>query len=190
MQEVTALLARARDGDANAAERLFEAVYGDLREIAARQLGRVAPGSMRATSLVHEAWFRLGRPAAMGLNDRQHFFAVAARAMRQLAIDHARERAAAKRGGGAEQLPLHELEIEGERGLRDADLLALDQALEDLRRLEPDLAQLVELRFFAGLEIEEVAELSARSVSSVVRDWRRARAFLKAAMGDGDAALA
>jgi RNA polymerase sigma factor (TIGR02999 family) len=186
MHEVTALLAQARDGDKAAADRLFAAVYHDLRHIAARQLGRVQGDAQRATSLVHEAWFRLGRPEAMGMNDREHFFAVAARAMRQLIVDHARERAAGKRGGGVQALPLHEIEVEGGRSLRDAELLALDQAIEALRQLEPALAELVELRFFAGLEIEEVAGLRACSLSTVKRDWRRARAFLHAQLGDGD----
>lgn len=188
MHEVTALLAQARSGDKLASDQLFALVYQDLRGIAARQLGRANGDVQRATSLVHEAWFRLGRPEAMALNDRQHFFAVAARAMRQLAIDHARERSADKRGGGIEPLPLHDLEVAG-ADLRDADLLALDQALDALREMEPALAQLVEMRFFAGLEIEEVASLTGRSASSVKRDWRRARAFLHAQLGGADDAV-
>jgi len=185
MHDVTALLVQARTGDKLASDQLFALVYQDLRGIAARQLGRARGDVQRATSLVHEAWFRLGKPEAMALNDRQHFFAVAARAMRQLAIDHARERAAEKRGGGAEPIPLHDVDVAG-ASLRDSDLLALDQAIDALRALEPALAELVEMRFFAGLEIEEVASLTNRSASSVKRDWRRARAFLHAQLGEPD----
>jgi len=189
MHEVTALLQQACRGDRAAADRLYAAVYQDLRSLAARQLGRLGRPDMRATSLVHEMWFRLGRPDAMPLNDRQHFFAVAARAMRQLAIDHVRERAAGKRGGGREALPLEFADAEVASQLRDSDLLALDQALTQLRELEPALADLVEMRFFAGLEIEEVAQLTGRSASSVKRDWRRARAFLHGQLGETDDAL-
>lgn len=186
MHEVTALLKQARAGDLAASNELFAAVYQDLRVIAARQLRRSGEGALQTTSLVHEAWFRLGRPEALAMNDRQHFFAVAARAMRQLAIDKARERSAGKRGGGHPDLPLHELELAAGRGLRDVELLALDQALESLRLVEPLLAELVDMRYFAGLEIEEVASLTGRSATSVKRDWRRARAFLHAQLAGGD----
>jgi len=184
MHEVTELLEQACAGDAGAADQLYARVYQDLRVLASRQLGRVGRPDMGATSLVHEAWFRLGRPDAMALNNRQHFFAVAARAMRQLAIDHVRERSAGKRGGGQNDLPLELLDGGLATEIRDHDLLALDQALEQLRRVDADLARLVDLRFFAGLEIEEVAALLSRSPSSLKRDWRRARAFLHGLLAD------
>lgn len=186
MQGVTELLQQARAGDAGAADQLFTRVYQDLRSLAAHQLAKVGRPDMRATSLVHEVWFRLGRPQAMSLNDRQHFFAVAARAMRQLAIDHVRERAAGKRGGGVADLPLEALNGEDACASRDTDLLALDQALEQLRETDASLAQLVELRFFAGLELEELAPLLERSPTSLKRDWRRARAFLHGLLDEAD----
>ena len=188
MGEVTELIVAARGGDRDAGDRLFAAVYADLHRLAERQLGwRV--GGMRATSLVHEAYFRLARPAALQLNDREHFFAVAARAMRQLVVNHARDRAAAKRGGGAEMATLDDEGPAAGRVERDDDVLALDQALAQLAEVEPALTQLVELRFFAGLALGEIAEVTGRSERSLKRDWRRARAFLHVQLGGEPGAL-
>lgn len=177
MTEVTELIAQARQGDAAAAGRLFENVYADLRSLAARQVGRMRT-DMRATSLVHEAWFRLAKPDALDINDREHFFAVAARAMRQLVIDHARARVAEKRGGGAEAVELDSQLLDGATAGRDLELLSLDQALRQLDALDPKLSLLVEMRFFGGLELSEIAALTQRSERSLKRDWRKARAFL------------
>jgi RNA polymerase sigma factor (TIGR02999 family) len=182
MGDVTELIVLARDGDRSASERLFAQVYRDLHRIASRQLGGAQPG-MQATSLVHEAYFRLARPEALAMNDREHFFAVAARAMRQLVIDRARARQAEKRGGGRD-LALDEAQPEALGVENDSDLFALAQALEQLAALDPMLARLVDLRFFAGLELADIAELMQRSERSLKRDWRRARAFLHARMGD------
>lgn len=179
--EVTELIVQARAGDAAAAGQLFENVYADLRSLAARQVGRMR-ADMRATSLVHEAWFRLARPDALQLKDREHFFAVAARAMRQLVIDHARQRIAGKRGGGAVATELDsQLALEG--GEREQELLALDQALRRLEALDVHLSALVEMRFFAGLELSEISTLCGRSERSLKRDWRKARAFLHQQLG-------
>lgn len=176
MVDITELIHQARDGDRSASEQLFAHVYDDLRHIAARQLGR-ARGDMRVTSLVHEAYFRLARPDALRMNDRAHFYAIAARAMRQLVIDHARQRIAGKRGGGEVAVELDsQIAMQG----RDEELLALDQALEQLAEVEPDLARMVELRFFAGMELSEITDITSRSERSLKRDWRRARAFLHA----------
>lgn len=189
MGEVTELIVAARGGDRAAGDRLFEAVYADLHRLAERQLGWRRAGGMRATSLVHEAYFRLARPAALQLNDREHFFAVAARAMRQLVVNHARDRAAAKRGGGAALATL-DAEIPAAGSVeRDDDVLALDQALAQLAEVEPALTRLVELRFFAGLGLGEIAEVTGRSERSLKRDWRRARAFLHVQLGGEAAAL-
>jgi RNA polymerase sigma factor (TIGR02999 family) len=185
LSHVTALIAAARAGDKRAEGELFAVVYADLRRIARRLAGHDADAP-RATSLVHEAYLRLARPEGLPVNDRVHFFALAARAMRQLAVDRARERQAAKRGGGMAPLPLEELQVADGRALRDADMLALDQAMERLREIDPKLVQLVEMRFFGGLEIEEIAELTGRSPSSLKRDWRKARAFLHDVLDDGD----
>lgn len=180
--DVTELIAQARAGDAVASGRLFNAVYADLRALAARQVGRMR-ADMRATSLVHEAWFRLAKPDALALRDREHFFAVAARAMRQLVIDHARQRVAGKRGGGAVAAELDSQVADAVGDGRDHELLALDQALRQLEALDAHLALLVEMRFFGGLELNEIAALTARSERSLKRDWRKARAFLHQQLG-------
>ncbi len=180
MAELTELICRARGGDKAASDQLFEAVYADLRRLAAPHV-RGADG---ATSLVHEAYFRLARPQALALDDRQHFFAVAASAMRQLSIDHSRRRTAGKRGGGAAELTLEQVGDEEPASTRDAELLALDQALTRLAAVDPALVELVELRFFGGLELAEIAELSGRSERTLKRDWRKARAFLHHQLGD------
>lgn len=178
MGDVTELIAAARGGDRASNDRLFEAVYADLHRIAERHVDRRRGDGMQATSLVHEAWFRLARPEALAQGDREHFFAVAARAMRQLVVDHARHRAAAKRGGGADAEPIDEQYPDPQAGQRDADVLALDQALERLAAVDDGLAQLVELRFFGGLEEEEIADVLETSVRTTRRDWAFASAWL------------
>lgn len=182
VEDVSLLLVAAREGDRDAAARLFAAVYDDLHRLARGQLARGGAGP-GATSLVHEAYLRLARPQAMQVNDREHFFAVAARAMRQLAIDHARERAAGKRGGGRADEPLDGLSQRiGSDGREQ--LIELDQALTRLAAVDPALVRLVEMRFFAGLELAEIAVLTGRSERSLKRDWRKARAILHATLGD------
>ena len=186
MGDVTALLAAAGAGDRGAADQAFALVYDDLQRLARRQV-RAAQAEASATSLVHEVYLRLVRPDAMQLNDREHFFALAARAMRQLIVDHARQRAAAKRGGGAVPEALEEIE---ERVGAHADaerLLGLDQALTRLAAFDRALVGLVEMRFFAGLELDEIAGLTGRSERSLKRDWRKARAILHANLDARDA---
>jgi RNA polymerase sigma factor (TIGR02999 family) len=190
MGEVTQLIVAARDGDRDAGDRLFAAVYADLHRIAERQVGRRVADGMRATSLVHEAWFRLARPDALQLNDREHFFAVAARAMRQLVVDHARRRYAAKRGSGVAATTYEDAHAEASSVERDDDVLALDQALAHLAQVEPELTRLVEMRFFAGLDLAEIADITGRSERSLKRDWRRARAFLHVQLGGAPTVLA
>lgn len=181
--EVSLLLQAARAGDRAAADEAFGLVYSDLQRLARRQVRQhdAGPG---ATSLVHEVYLRLVRPDAMQLDSREHFFSLAARAMRQLVVDHARQRAAAKRGGGVVAQDLDEIaERIGRVG--DAErLLGLDQALNRLAALDPTLVALVEMRFFAGLELEEIAGLTGRSERSLKRDWRKARAMLHATLGE------
>ena len=180
--ELTQLIRQARDGDKQASDRLFSAVYDDLRRIAARQLG---PSSgMATTSLVHEAYVKLARPDSLDLNDRQHFYAVAARAMRNIVIDHARERIAVKRGAGAHHVTL-EANDEPSSGETDR-LIALDAALTHLEALDPRLGKLVELRFFGGMNLEEAGEAIGLSPTTLKRDWRRARAFLHGALDGCD----
>jgi RNA polymerase sigma factor (TIGR02999 family) len=183
MTEVTQLIGRAREGDRSAAEALFRAVYDDLHRIAARQVGRGEGGGHGSTSLVHEAYLRLAKPESLGVNDRSHFFAVAARAMRQIAVDHARERIAAKRGGGAAVLTLGAADAVAADDGRHDQLVALNEALDALEAADARLARLVELRFFAGMSLEEAGELLGLSPTTLKRDFRKARAFLHARLG-------
>ncbi len=188
MVEVTQLIGLARAGDGAAAAALFAAVYAELKRLAAIQVARGDGGGLGDTSLVHEAYLRFARPGALAVNDRGHFFVVAARAMRQIAVDHARERLAAKRGGGAVDLTLGAAEREPADLSRHEQLVTLNDALEALASVDARLARLVELRWFAGCEWEDVAEQLGVSLTTVKRDFRRARAFLHARLGAGSIA--
>jgi RNA polymerase sigma factor (TIGR02999 family) len=155
-------------------------VYQRLRELARRQLaGERAAQTLDTTALVHETWLNLAG-GAHGFADRAHFYAYAATAMRHILVDHARRRMARKRGGNEAPLDLDAIEIPSEHAA--AEMLALNEALERLDALEPRLARVVELRFFAGLSVEETAEALGIVARSVVRDWARARVFLQQAI--------
>jgi len=174
---VTQLLVRCRDGDRAALDELLPLVYGELRRIAQSHLRRERAGhTLQSTALVHEAYLRLIGATRPGWQDRAHFFGIAANAMRQILVDHARARAAAKRGSGAERLELTESMSAG--GEPEVDVLALDEALGRLAALDRVQARIVELRFFAGLTIDECAEALAISPATVKRDWTSARAWL------------
>jgi RNA polymerase sigma factor (TIGR02999 family) len=177
MAEMTALIAAARAGDKDAESRLFEAVYADLHRIAQRHLRASGPEAEHATSLVHEVYLRLARGDGLALNDRTHFFAVASRAMRQIVIDHVRSRLSEKHGAGVGPLSLDSAVMAVAAG-RDEELLMLDEALQRLARVDPRLAQFVELRYFGGLQLAELAEVTGLSERTLKRDWRKARAFL------------
>ncbi len=173
---ITLLLSAAREGDASAQEQLFRLVYHDLRRIARRQIGAAARATLSTTGLVHEAYLRLARPGALEQRDREHFFAVAARAMRQIVIGEARRRQRLKRGGGQ---PLVDLDPDQVRVDEKAgELVALDQALARLEALSPRLAQVVEWRFFGGRTLEEVGQALGLTDRTAKRDWAKARAFL------------
>lgn len=177
--EFTRLLALARDGDADAVDRLYAMVYPRLRGMARRQLaGRGR--TLNPTALVHEAYIKLAGAAHGELSDRRHFMAVAARVMRQIIVDDARARQAGKRGSGAAPVTLEEggLAALG-TATRAAAVLDLDAALERLARVDERLVRVVELRFFGGLSVEEAAEVLGVSVPTVKRDTRVARAFLQ-----------
>lgn len=169
-------LAEWRHGDDGALERLVPLVYDELRRIAARQLrGERSNHTLQPTELVHEAFMRLVRQNVSWQN-RAHFFGVAAEIMRRLLVDHARKKRADKRGAGMETIALDE-RIEWPAA-RDLDIVALDECLTALAELDPQQARVVELRFFAGLSIEETAEVLGVSDSTVKREWRVARAWL------------
>ena len=185
MNDITELLGKARGGDREAADALFATLYQELRRLAARQLR--GEEAQRATSLVHEAYEKLARHGILDVNDREHFFAVAARTMRQIVIDHVRARNAQRRGGGEIVVPIETTAMEAAVQGRDEDVLALDDALGHLADVDPALARLVELRFFAGLELTEIAAIGERSERSLKRDWRRARAFLYRELDGSDA---
>jgi RNA polymerase sigma factor (TIGR02999 family) len=185
MEDVTQWLLQASKGDADAGARLYSAVYADLRRLAQRMLRGTSPDRVGATSLVHEAYLRLARPGALKANDRRHFFAVAARAMRQLVLDRARRRNTSKRGGEQELVSLENTFDEPAGSAPAFDVLAIDQALQQLALADPALAELVEMRFYAGLSMEEIGELSNLSSRTLKRDWRKARAFLHAQLGEG-----
>jgi RNA polymerase sigma factor (TIGR02999 family) len=172
---ITALLVRWNGGDASARDELVSLVYGELRRMAAARLRGTPGGSLQPTVLVHEVYLRLAGADAMQWQNRAHFFAVAARAMRQIVVDEARRKHAAKRGG-------HELRVTLDEGIaaerEEVDLVALDGALERLAAADEYQARLVEMRFFGGLTFEEIAVLSDLSLATVKRRWRLARAWL------------
>lgn len=181
--DITALLAAFREGDRDALDRLLPMVYGELRDRAHNQLARRRPGdTLSTTALVHEAYLKLVGSSSQSYADRVHFFAVASKAMRQILVDYARRGAAAKRDGGLAVSLDADLLADPERA---KELVALDEALAQLERLDERLAKTVELRFFGGLSVEEAAEALAVSPRTIKRDWRKARAFLFQAIQDG-----
>lgn len=183
--EITRWLGQLRSGDREALDRLVPLLYDELRGLARRLLDQERPGhTLTPTSLVHEAYLRFVRPGALAVNDRAHFFAVAARAMRQIAVDHARERLAAKRGGGLPDTTLGAADrVPADDDGRHDQMVALNEALDALEAADARLARLVELRFFAGMSLEEAGELLGLSPTTLKRDFRKARAFLHARLG-------
>ena len=175
--DITALVHAAGNGDRAALKSLFAAVYDEIKQLARRQLAANRQPTLDTTGLVHEAYLKLVQPDALVLRDRAHFFAIAAKAMRQIVVDRARRRAASKRGGDIVHI-VTITEVAGNDGLDPETLTRLDAALTQLQHLEPRLAELVEMRFFAGLSVEQVAELREVAPRTVIRDWRRARAYL------------
>ncbi|MBI3684185.1 MAG: sigma-70 family RNA polymerase sigma factor [Acidobacteria bacterium] len=174
--EITLLLKQWSSGDQQALERLVSLVYPELRAIAARYLTRERAGhTLQCTALVHEAYLRLVRTPAKEWNDRKHFFAVAARIVREILVDHARARRTYKRGSGRVQVTIEEA-----AGTPAAvDLLDLDAALEELHKIDAQQSRLVELRFFGGLSIEETAETLGISTSTAKREWTTAKTWIR-----------
>lgn len=176
-QAVTQLLVDWGNGDRQALEKLTPLVYQELKRLAARYLRRERrEHTLQSTALVHEAWLRLIDQNHVHWQNRAQFFGIAGEMIRRILIDHARNRQAAKRGDGAIKLSLDE--ALGAPDRRDFDLVALDDALKDLAKLDPKQGKLVELRFFAGLSIEESAEVLGVSPATVKREWAAAKAWL------------
>jgi RNA polymerase sigma factor (TIGR02999 family) len=176
-EDLTGLLLAWSRGDEAALERLVPLIYDDLRAIARRRLlSRRRSATLRTTELLHEAYLRLIDQSRASWHSRAHFYAVAARLMRRIVVDHIRGRQAAKRGGKVWKLPLDEAREPGRAP--DFDFLALDDALGRLATVDPRQERIVELRFFAGLTIEETAAVVGISPASVKREWTMARAWL------------
>jgi RNA polymerase sigma factor (TIGR02999 family) len=175
--DITQILRELRDGASGAREALLPLVYAELHAMAHR---RLSPGgrdvTLDTTALVHEAYVRLFDRTQLEWNDRRHFFSVAAIAMRQIIVDHARRRGAAKRGGELRRVDLDASNLAIEQ--QADEIVALNDALSRLSRLDERLGRIVELRFFGGLSVEEVAEVMGLSERTVKRDWRKARALL------------
>jgi RNA polymerase sigma factor (TIGR02999 family) len=176
-QEITQLLIEWSEGSQEALGRLMPLVYAELHRMASRYMAAQPSGhTLQTTALIHEAYLRLARDSDRHWQNREHFFRVAAKSMRQVLVDHARGQLAAKRGGKHQELPLDEgIIISGERL---ASMVALDDALTDLAKLNPRQTEVVELRYFAGFNVEETADALKVSPETVMRDWRAAKAWL------------
>lgn len=177
--EVTAILGELRQGGAGAADRLYSLIYDELRALAASLMARQRPGhTLQPTALVHEAYLRLAGAENIGWESKAHFMAVAARAMRQILINHARDKGADKRGGGAQRVTLDDAIRPASGPSRGIDPIALELALVKLARLSERQERIVELRFFGGLTIAEAAHVLGVGTTTVEDDWRLAKAWL------------
>jgi RNA polymerase sigma factor (TIGR02999 family) len=188
MDDVTQILASIEQGDGRAADRLLPVVYDELRRLAAQQLSHERPGqTLQATALVHEAYLRLvDAEKARHWKSRRHFFAAAAEAMRRILVENARRKQSLKRGGEAVRHDLDELAVAAPQ--RSEELLALDEALDQLAAADPAAAELVKLRYFSGLTIPQAAELLGIAPRSADRLWAYAKAWLLQKLrGDPDA---
>jgi RNA polymerase sigma factor (TIGR02999 family) len=178
---VTELLARWRSGDQKAFDALMPLVYTELRQLAQHYLRQErSDHTLQSTALVHEAYLRMAGKSPPEWQDRAHFFGIAAHLMRQILVEHARGRGAAKRGGGATRMTLDEsMSITQQK---EVDVIVLDKALQDLTALDAQQGRIVELRFFGGLTIEDTSEVLGISPATVKREWVTARAWLFRAM--------
>jgi RNA polymerase sigma-70 factor (ECF subfamily) len=182
--DVTTLLAALSAGDAGAMDRIIPLVYGELRAAADRALrGERREHTLQPTALAHEAYLRLVDQHSARWRDRAHFLAVAAQLMRRILVDHARARKAAKRGGGVACSPLEELAEPAQEG--NVDLESLDQALRRLAEMDPRQGRIVELRYFGGLTVREIAEVLKVSPATVKREWTTAKAWLRREVAGG-----
>ena len=178
MSDVTHILEAIRKGDPKAADELFPLVYDELRRVAACKMASESPGqTLQPTALVHEAWLRLGGAENLPWENRAHFFGAAAEAMRRILIDNARRKRALRHGGGQQRLNLDDIDVAA--GSEDDDqLLEVHEALDKFAAVDPIKAELVKLRYFAGMTIEEAAEVLGISAPTAKRYWAFARAWL------------
>jgi RNA polymerase sigma factor (TIGR02999 family) len=181
---ITALLSQWREGDAEAFPRLVALAYDDLRAIARRRLRGGRPDDLATTALVHEAYLKLNGSDGRS-ESRAQFYAFASRAMRHILVDHARRQQATRRGGDAVEIPYEEDEVPGSDG--SADVLGVNEAVDRLAERHPSMAQIVELRFFGGLSVPEVAAVVGTSTRTVEREWTKAKAYLRESLRDDGA---
>jgi RNA polymerase sigma factor (TIGR02999 family) len=178
MSEVTVLLDASRRGDAAAVEQLFGLLYQDLRQLAHAKLRRSGQFTLLdTTGLVHESYVRLFKAGSIEAQDRGHFMGYAAQVMRSIVVDFVRRRSADRRGGDAVHVDLDVAAVQVEDP-REREVLQIHEALQELAKIDPRLVRVVEMRYFAGMTEEEVADAMERSVRSVARDWEKARLFL------------
>jgi RNA polymerase sigma factor (TIGR02999 family) len=177
-KDITTLLMQWSNGDSSALDELTPLVYDALRQLAARALRHERPGhTLQPTALVHEAYLKLVDQTRIQWQDRDHFFAITSQVIRRVLVSYARNRNASKRGGGSTVVALDE-SMTPSPG-RDVDLIALDDALKTLSKMDPQQARIIELRYFGGLSIESTAQMLGISTSTVSRDWTLARAWLQ-----------
>lgn len=174
--EVTSLLAAWGKGDPSALNKLMPLVYAELHRIARRVWSQRQNNTLQPTALIHEAYLKLANAESASFQDRCHFFAVASTAMRQILVNHAKSHLAAKRGGGAVNVSLDEVQRAVDR--EAAEILSLHEALEALQAVDPRKSKVVEMRYFGGISIEETAQALGVSIGTVNRDWRLARSWL------------
>ncbi|MGO8931101.1 MAG: sigma-70 family RNA polymerase sigma factor [Limisphaerales bacterium] len=176
-EQVTQILEAVGAGDTQAAERLLPLIYEELRRLAAAKMAHEAPGqTLQPTALVHEAWLRLVGEGDQRWNSRGHFFAAAAEAMRRILVENARRKKALRHGGGQEHVSLASVDPAAEP--EEDRVLEVDDALDELARLDAAQAEVVKLRFFVGLKLEEIAALHGVSMKTIQRQWTHARAWL------------
>jgi RNA polymerase sigma-70 factor, ECF subfamily len=183
-EEVTQLLVAWSDGDEGALDKLMPLVYAELRQMAKRFMRSQREGhTLQTTALIHEAFLKLVNQPEKHFQNRAHFFGVAAQAMRHILVDYARSRKYAKRGGGERPVSLDEAVVVSEE--RAAELVALDDALDALAKVDPRKCRIVEMRYFGGMSVEETADVLKVSVDTVMRDWRMAKTWLLRELSGG-----
>ena len=177
MSDITRILEAAQQGDPNAAEELLPLVYDELRRLAAMRMARESAGqTLQPTALVHEAWVRMVEGGSRSWENRAHFFGAASEAMRRILIERARRKARLKHGGGQERMNIEDFDVA--ESLPDETILLVDEALERMKKANPEIAQVVVLKFFGGLTNEEIVEITGTSVRTVKRQWNYAKAWL------------